>query len=42
MARLERSIDQLATTFPFKNKPKASDVFTSEYLPPKEERMVKN
>jgi NitT/TauT family transport system substrate-binding protein len=41
MGRLQRSIDQLALTFPFKNKPKAEDVFTSEYLPSKDERMVK-
>lgn len=41
MARLGRSIDQLATAFPFKNKPKAEDVYTSEFLPSKDERMVK-
>ncbi len=41
MTRLENSIDQLALTFEFKNRPKASDIFTSEYLPPKDERMVK-
>ena len=39
--RLNRSIDQLAITFPFKNKPKAEDVFTGEFLPPVEERMFK-
>jgi NitT/TauT family transport system substrate-binding protein len=39
--RLERSIEQIGLTFKFTNKPKASDVFTSEYLPPREQRLVK-
>jgi len=41
MARLSRSIDQLAIAFPFKNKPKAEDIFTGEFLPALEERMFK-
>ena len=41
MERLSRSIDQLGIAFDFKNKPAAKDVFTSEFLPPNEERMVK-
>lgn len=41
MKRLERSIDQIALTFSFTAKPKASDVFTAQYLPPLEQRRVK-
>jgi len=41
MKRLERSIDQIALTFQFTNKPKAADIFTAQYLPPKEQRLVK-
>jgi NitT/TauT family transport system substrate-binding protein len=40
MARLEKSIDQIGLTFDFKNRPKASDIFTSEYLPPAAERKL--
>ena len=39
--RLERSIDQIALTFQFTHKPKASDIFTAQYLPSKEHRLVK-
>jgi NitT/TauT family transport system substrate-binding protein len=39
--RLERSIDQIGLTFQYTNKPKAADVFTAQYLPPKEQRLVK-
>jgi NitT/TauT family transport system substrate-binding protein len=38
MTRLEKSIDQIAVTYDFKNRPKAADIFTSEYLPPAAER----
>ena len=38
--RLEKSIDQIGLTFDFKNRPKASDIFTSEYLPPAAERKL--
>jgi NitT/TauT family transport system substrate-binding protein len=41
MKRLENAIDQLGIAFKFTNKPKASDVFTAEFLPPRAERMVK-
>ena len=41
MKRLERSIDQIGLTFQYTNKPKAADVFTAQYLPPKEQRLVK-
>jgi NitT/TauT family transport system substrate-binding protein len=41
MARLSKSIDQLGDAFAYKNKPKAEDVFTAEFLPPKEQRMAK-
>jgi NitT/TauT family transport system substrate-binding protein len=39
--RLARSIDQIADTFQFKNKPKGEDVFDAQYLPAKDQRMVK-
>jgi NitT/TauT family transport system substrate-binding protein len=39
--RLEKSIDQIGLTFQYTNKPKAADIFTSQYLPPKEQRLVK-
>jgi NitT/TauT family transport system substrate-binding protein len=38
MERLEKSIAQIAVTYDFKNRPKAADIFTSEYLPPAAER----
>jgi len=41
MQRLERSIDQIGLTFQYSNKPKAADIFTAQYLPPKEQRLVK-
>ncbi|MBM3486193.1 MAG: ABC transporter substrate-binding protein [Alphaproteobacteria bacterium] len=40
MARLSRSIEQIAVTYDFKAKPKASDVFDTRFLPPQSERMV--
>lgn len=40
MARLEKSIEQIAVTYVFKNRPKAADIFTSEYLPPASERRL--
>ena len=39
--RLERSIEQIGLTFQYTNKPKGADVFTSQYLPPKEQRLIK-
>jgi NitT/TauT family transport system substrate-binding protein len=41
MKRLERSIDQIGLTFQYSNKPKAADIFTAQYLPPREQRLVK-
>ncbi len=41
MKRLERSIEQIGLTFQYSNKPKAADIFTSQYLPPREQRLVK-
>lgn len=41
MARLTKSIDQIGLTFKYTNKPKAADIFTSEFLPPLETRLVK-
>lgn len=40
MDRLSNSIDQLATTFEFKNKPAAEDIYTDEFLPPASDRMI--
>jgi NitT/TauT family transport system substrate-binding protein len=39
--RLERSIDQIGLTFKYTNKPKGSDIFTSQFLPPRDQRMIK-
>jgi NitT/TauT family transport system substrate-binding protein len=41
MKRLERSIDQIGLTFNYNNKPKAADIFTAQFLPPREQRLVK-
>src|SRR5258706_1394215 len=41
MQRLERSIDQIGLTFQYTNKPKASDIFTAQYLPPRDQRLLK-
>ena len=41
MKRLDRAIDQVSIAFKFTNKPKAADIFTSEFLPPREQRLVK-
>jgi NitT/TauT family transport system substrate-binding protein len=40
MGRLAKSIDQIALTYDFKNRPKPDDIFTSEYLPPAGERKL--
>jgi NitT/TauT family transport system substrate-binding protein len=40
LVRLERAIDQIALTYNFKTKPKASDVFDDSYLPPVHQRQV--
>ena len=41
MKRLERSIDQIGLTFKYTHKPKAGDIFTAQYLPAREQRLVK-
>ena len=41
MKRLERSIDQIGLTFNYTNKPKATDIFTAQYLPPRDQRLLK-
>jgi NitT/TauT family transport system substrate-binding protein len=41
MKRLERSIDQIGIAFNYTNKPKATDIFNAQYLPPREQRLVK-
>ncbi|HET7670991.1 MAG TPA: ABC transporter substrate-binding protein [Burkholderiales bacterium] len=41
MKRLDRAIDQVSIAFKVTNKPKAADIFTSEFLPPREQRLVK-
>jgi NitT/TauT family transport system substrate-binding protein len=40
MARLDRSIDQLALAYGLKEKIPASEVFTAEFLPPAADRML--
>lgn len=40
MQRLEKSIEQIGLTFDYTNKPKAGDIFTAEFLPAREERLV--
>ena len=39
--RLESAIDQVGIAFKFTHKPKAADIFTAEFLPPRSERLVK-
>lgn len=39
-ARLERSIDQIAEDFRFRNRPPASDIFDGRFLPPVESRLI--
>jgi NitT/TauT family transport system substrate-binding protein len=39
--RLERSIEQIGLTFQYTNKPKPADVFTTQFLPPREQRLLK-
>jgi len=39
--RLERSIEQIGLTFQYTNKPKPADIFTAQYLPAREQRMLK-
>ncbi|MGQ0656181.1 MAG: hypothetical protein ACT4P4_28645 [Betaproteobacteria bacterium] len=41
MKRMESAIDQIGIAFKFTNKPKAADIFTAEFLPPREQRQVK-
>ena len=38
MARLDRAIGQIALTYDFKTKPKASDIFDPSFLPPAADR----
>jgi hypothetical protein len=38
MARLDGAIGQLALTYDFKTKPKASDIFDPSFLPPAADR----
>lgn len=40
MKRLDASIEQIAVTYDFKAKPKAEDIFTSEFLPPAADRKL--
>jgi NitT/TauT family transport system substrate-binding protein len=41
MKRLQRSIDQIGLTFQFTHKPKPGDIFAAQFLPPREQRLVK-
>jgi NitT/TauT family transport system substrate-binding protein len=38
--RLEKSIDQIGLAYEFKHRPKAADIFSTEYLPPAAERRL--
>ena len=38
MARLDKSIDQIALTYEFKAKPKGADIFDASFLPPAADR----
>jgi len=40
MARLEKSIEQIALTFEFKRKPTAADIFDATFLPPAADRKL--
>ncbi|MBX9740194.1 MAG: ABC transporter substrate-binding protein [Beijerinckiaceae bacterium] len=40
MDRLAKSLDQIGLTFDYTNRPKADDIFTSEFLPPASERKL--
>jgi NitT/TauT family transport system substrate-binding protein len=40
MARLERSIEQIALTYPFKSRPRAADIFDASFLPALADRRV--
>ena len=40
MERLETSMDQIADTYQFENRPTAEDIFDPSFLPPAEERQV--
>ena len=40
-ARLERSIDQIASSYEFKNKPKPADIFDDSFLPDPAERRLR-
>jgi len=40
-ARLARSLDQIAISFKFTNRPRPPELFTDEYLPPRAERLLK-
>ena len=39
-ARLAKSLEQIGETYDFKTKPKAEDIFTSEFLPPAADRKL--
>jgi len=41
MGRLARSIDQIAISYKFANRPRPTDVFTEEFLPPRAERQLR-
>ena len=40
MLAAEKSIGQIALTYDFKNRPKAGDIFDSQFLPPAGERKL--
>ena len=37
----QQTAEQIGLTFQYTNKPKPGDIFTAQYLPAKEQRLVK-
>ena len=39
--RMDRAIEQIGLTFQYTAKPKSADIFTAQFLPPREQRLMK-
>ena len=39
--RMDRAIEQIGLTFKYTAKPKSADIFTAQFLPPREQRLMK-
>ena len=39
--RMDRAIQQIGLTFSYTSKPKTADIFTAQFLPPREQRLMK-